>query len=226
MSQDNPLKTRRSTMAARRATETARQLAILEEDVRAFGRDRIVYDKNTPPHPLTLHPLIDPASLRAVLDVGAGTCAWIGDVARLVHGLRETTGNNRTVSMRGADPEPGAYVEPGADGTNGDALNSNDDALSSSGDAPPALFACDITAAKFPPQETLQALGIRAFEHDIRTALPGGMGGFFSLISIRLVLVWLTVDEIRAALQNVKEALGEWWFLSGFATGKGACEAF
>ncbi|KAL1749684.1 hypothetical protein FB107DRAFT_280426, partial [Schizophyllum commune] len=33
MSQDNPLKTRRSTMAARRATETARQLAILEEDV-------------------------------------------------------------------------------------------------------------------------------------------------------------------------------------------------
>ncbi|KAI3998217.1 hypothetical protein K525DRAFT_368293, partial [Schizophyllum commune Loenen D] len=176
----------------------------------AFGRDRIVYDKNTPPHPLTLHPLIDPASLGAVLDVGAGTCAWIGDVARLVHGLRETTGNNRTVSMRGADPEPGA------DGTNGDALNSNDDALSSSGDAsnssgdaPPALFACDITAAKFPPQETPQKLGIRAFEHDNRTALPGGwgVGGFFSLISIRLVLVWLTVDEIRAALQNVKEAL-------------------
>ncbi|KAL1750391.1 hypothetical protein FB107DRAFT_279675 [Schizophyllum commune] len=86
---------------------------------RAFGRDRIAVGHT---HPLTLHPLIDPLSIRAVLHVGAGTSAAIVDVARLVHGVRETTGNNRTVSM------------PGADGTNGDTLNSSGDALSSNGD--------------------------------------------------------------------------------------------
>ncbi|KAL1711870.1 hypothetical protein EV715DRAFT_297608 [Schizophyllum commune] len=72
---------------------------------------------------------------------------------------------------------------------------------------PTALLARDsnITPAKFPPQETLQKLGIRAFEHDIlsgRSCL-GGMAGLFSLISIRLVVVWLAVDEMRAALHNV-----------------------
>ncbi|KAL1712280.1 hypothetical protein EV715DRAFT_297218 [Schizophyllum commune] len=133
-------------------------------------------------HPLTLHPLIDPVSIRAVLNVGAGTCAAIVDVARLVHWMRGATGNNRSMSMPGADPERSA------DGTNGDTLDSSGEVLRSNGEPahqatngqrpPPALFfACDITPAKFPPQETLQKLGIRAFEHDIRAELPGGMAG-------------------------------------------------
>ncbi|KAI3998366.1 hypothetical protein K525DRAFT_245573, partial [Schizophyllum commune Loenen D] len=135
------------------------------------------------PHPaLTLHPLIDPLSLRSVLDVSAGTCPAIVDVARLVHGVREITGNNRTVSMPAADPERSA------DGTNGDTLNSSGDALSLNGDASnsndesarqttngqrpaAALFACDITSGY---SSLLTTMPVSLTTHD--TTSDGAIG--------------------------------------------------
>lgn len=173
---------------------------------RAFGSDKNVQRSDGTSSSAILPPDVSPSKLRAVLDIGAGSCAWIADVAE----LPEVQTRRQQVDDWEAHDKPAAAGAE-AVGSSGTIKNTSEDdaeatpAASPSG--PVSLFACDITGAKFPPQASLDRLGVRAFEHDIRKRLPEGLRGLFDLVSMRLVLVWITKDEIRDALKNVKEAM-------------------
>lgn len=72
---------------------------------------------------------------------------------------------------------------------------------------PLRLRICDISAAKFPPEDILARAGIEAFQHDVLTPFPAEMQGTIDLVNMNYLVYALTEDKWRLALKNVHDVL-------------------
>ncbi|KAI0028697.1 hypothetical protein K488DRAFT_89493 [Vararia minispora EC-137] len=123
---------------------------------------------------------VDIANAHAILDLAAGSCVWILDIA-----------SHPLVRPRVRRPSSTDTDEEGI-----------------------RLYACDLTAAKFPPQALFDKAGVQAFEHDVTKPFPEELYGKFDLIHMGLVVLALRPAEWAAALANVHTLLkpgGTFW---------------
>lgn len=78
---------------------------------------------------------------------------------------------------------------------------------------PVKLYACDLTAEKFPPKPIVDALGIQLFLHDVTKQFPKEMTGMFDLVNMKLLILALSKDGWLKALSNIREVLSAYCFL-------------
>lgn len=77
---------------------------------------------------------------------------------------------------------------------------------------PVKLYACDLTAEKFPPKPIVDALGIQLFLHDVTKPFPEEMTGMFDLVNMKLLILALSKDGWLNALSNIREVLSAYRF--------------
>lgn len=139
------------------------------------------------------HPLpstINPTSISTVLDVAAGSFAWILDLAR-------TPGIKERIRPRDSSTALSAFGETQHDSTRKEVK----------------LYACDLSDAQFPPQEILREFNITAFRHDICKSFPSNLKGKFDLIHMRLLVFALSEAEWLRTLENLRELLGMLYYI-------------
>lgn len=69
------------------------------------------------------------------------------------------------------------------------------------------LYACDVTAQKFPPSHELDPLGIKTFVHDVTTPFPPDLSGTFDLVHMRLLCSALSEEGWRKSLKHLHNVL-------------------
>ncbi|KAI0317273.1 S-adenosyl-L-methionine-dependent methyltransferase [Amylostereum chailletii] len=69
------------------------------------------------------------------------------------------------------------------------------------------LYACDITTAKFPPDDVLATAGVSAFEQDLTQPFPEDMRGTFDLVHMTYLVYALPEAAWQRALRNVYDVL-------------------
>lgn len=74
-------------------------------------------------------------------------------------------------------------------------------------DRPLRLRICDISTAKFPPEDILARAGIEAFQHDVLTPFPLEMQGTIDLVNMNYLVYALTEEKWKIALKNVHDVL-------------------
>ncbi|KZV64552.1 hypothetical protein PENSPDRAFT_656499 [Peniophora sp. CONT] len=74
-------------------------------------------------------------------------------------------------------------------------------------DRPLRLRICDISTAKFPPEDVLARAGIEAFQHDVLTPFPAELRGTIDLVNMNYLVYALTEDKWKIALKNVHDVL-------------------
>lgn len=72
---------------------------------------------------------------------------------------------------------------------------------------PVKLYACDLSLAKFPPKEKLDALGVTCFQQDVTQPFPQELRGKFDLAHMSLLVFALTEEGWDRALRNIYEVL-------------------
>lgn len=73
--------------------------------------------------------------------------------------------------------------------------------------SPIHLFATDIDTKFFPDKEFLDSFGIETFQHDVTKPFPPDMHGKFDLIHISFLLLCITEQGWKDALENCRQAL-------------------
>ncbi|KIY48176.1 hypothetical protein FISHEDRAFT_59013 [Fistulina hepatica ATCC 64428] len=69
------------------------------------------------------------------------------------------------------------------------------------------IYASDITGAKFPPQDVIDALHIKTFLHDVTQPFPAALHAKFDLVNMRMLLYALSREGWIQALRNVRQIL-------------------
>ncbi|VDC00855.1 unnamed protein product [Peniophora sp. CBMAI 1063] len=69
------------------------------------------------------------------------------------------------------------------------------------------LRICDISTAKFPPEDILARAGIEAFQHDVLTPFPAELQGTVDLVNMNYLVYALTEEKWKLALKNVHGVL-------------------
>lgn len=72
------------------------------------------------------------------------------------------------------------------------------------------IYASDITATQFPAPETLDSLGIQTFIQDVTLEFPKSFHHSFDLVHMRLLVMALSQEGWRRAIENVVKILSEW----------------
>jgi ubiquinone/menaquinone biosynthesis C-methylase UbiE len=71
------------------------------------------------------------------------------------------------------------------------------------------IFACDISTAKFPPEEECKAKGINFFQQDVTEPFPDELLGTFDLVNLMYLSYSLTEEGWKKALKNIHGLLSE-----------------
>jgi ubiquinone/menaquinone biosynthesis C-methylase UbiE len=71
------------------------------------------------------------------------------------------------------------------------------------------IFACDISTAKFPPEEERKAKGINFFQQDVTELFPDELLGTFDLVNLMYLSYSLTENGWKKALKNIHGLLSE-----------------
>jgi ubiquinone/menaquinone biosynthesis C-methylase UbiE len=71
------------------------------------------------------------------------------------------------------------------------------------------IFACDISTAKFPPEEERKAKGINFFQQDVTKTFPDELLGTFDLVNLMYLSYSLTENGWKKALKNIHSLLSE-----------------